>query len=432
MFTSNYQDRSRFFLLAGCLLVLAACSNSSGSIASQNNPPPAQNNPPAAPTTVMVVAGAEDNGDIQNTISWALDPNATSYTVYWSNAPGVTANSSVVVPTFSGTRYVVHSGVDVVAGNNYYYRVRATSAGGDSGLSDEIAATPQAAVTNNALNDVAWNGVDTLVAVGDSGVILGSANATTDPWADVSLAAVPQQLTGVTWEGVNSQFLIVGAGNTVLTGDGTNWNLEDLGNLPGANNLEDAAWIGDKYIVVGNNGTILTSNVDGSAWVEQDPGPNFDNASFNAVAVGNGTIIVVGTNGTILTSVDAVTWDAQALPENNDLNDATWDGSQFVVVGSNDTVLTSPDGLAWTQHIPGTSNINFAAVTQFDAGLPQDPVVGTVGSSGTFVTSPDADPGTIVLTGTTRMLSGMTRVDDGAGTAYFVIVGNDGTVLTAR
>ena len=432
MFTSNYHDRSRFFLLAGCLLVLAACSNSSGSIASQNNPPPAQNNPPAAPTTVMVVAGAEDNGDIQNTISWALDPNATSYTVYWSNAPGVTDASSVVVPTFSGTRYVVHSGVDVVAGNNYYYRVRATSAGGDSGLSDEIAATPQAAITNNALNDVAWNGVDTLVAVGDSGVILGSANATTDPWADVSLAAVPQQLTGVTWESVNSQFLIVGAGNTVVTGDGTNWAQQDLGNLPGASNLEDVAWLGDKYIAVGNNATILTSNIDGSAWEAQDAGPVPGTTSFNAVAANDTTIVVVGTNGTILTSLDTVTWEAQPLPENNDLNDATWDGNQFMVVGSNDTVLTSPDGLTWTQHIPGTSNINLAAVTQYDSGLPQNPAIGAVGSSGTLVLDPDADPGTIVLTGTTRMLSGMTRVDDGAGNAYYVIVGNDGTVLTAR
>ena len=151
----------------------------------------------------------------------------------------------------------------------------------------------------------------------------------------------------------------------------------------------------------------------------------------NAVAANDTRVVVAGTNGTLLASVDTVTWDVQPLAENNDLNDATWDGSQFVVVGSNDTVLTSPDGLTWTQHIPGTSNINFVAVTQFDSGLPQNPTLGTVGSSGTLVIDPAADPGAIVLTGTTRMLAGMTWVDDGAGDAYFVIVGSDGTVLTA-
>jgi hypothetical protein len=49
-----------------------------------------------------------------------------------------------------------------------------------------------------------------------------------------------------------------------------------------------------------------------------------------------------------------------------------------------------------------------------------------------LVFDPDAGPGNIVFTGTTRMLSGMTWVDDGAGTGYFVMVGSDGTVLTAR
>jgi photosystem II stability/assembly factor-like uncharacterized protein len=431
MFTNNHSDRARLVLLAGALLILSACSSSnSGSNVPQNNPPPA--NPPAAPVTVMVFAGDDDSGDIQNTISWALDPNATDYTVFWANAPGVTENSNVVVPTLSGTRYVVHTGVDVVTGNTYYYRVRAGSAGGTSALSDEVAGTPQQSATNNSLNDVAWNGVDRLVAVGDSGVILTSSNATTDSWADVSLATVPQQLTGVTWDNVNSQFLIVGAGNTVVTGDGSNWVQEDLSNLPGADNLQDAAWLGDKYIVVGNNATILTSNVDGSLWEAQDPGPNLGTTAFNAVAANDTRIVVVGTNGTILTSTDNVTWAVQPLAENNDLNDITWDGSQFTVVGSNDTILTSADGLTWTSHIPGTSDINFVAVTQFDSGLVQDPVLCTVGSSGTVVIDPDADPGAIVHTGTNRQLGGVTLVDDGVTPRYLVIVGNDGTVATAQ
>jgi len=434
MTRKNQSRLTKLFAATSLSLMLAACGDSSGSFSQPVDPPiDPPIDPPAAPAdpqNVQVVAGDGDSTEIQNTISWTLDSDVTDYTIYWDNAPGVTENSSVVVPSAAGTRYVVHSDVDVLAGNSYYYRVKASSADGTSNLSVEVAGTPQQAITNNQLNDVAWNGTDTLVAVGDSGVILTSPNGTSDAWTDVSAANVPVPLAGVTWEDVNSQFLVVGASSTVLTGDGSNWVEQDLSNLPGAKNLQDVAWLGDRYIVVGNNGAILTSNADGSSWTEQNAGANLANTSFNAVAYDNNTIVVVGTNGTILDSADAIAWTEQAKPLNNDLNDITWDGSQFVVVGSNDTILTSPDGITWTSHVPGTSDINFVAATQWDSGLPQKPIMGTVGSSGTFVVTPDGDPGVIIRTGTTEQLGGMTWVDDGVAPAYFVIVGNDGTVLT--
>jgi photosystem II stability/assembly factor-like uncharacterized protein len=414
--------------VAVCALtgIIAACGSSSSDGPAFNPPPPTA----GTPDYVQVVAGDGDGSDIQNTISWALDPVATDYTVYWANTPGVTDTSSILAPTFQGTRYVVHSGIDVVAGTAYYYRVQAISAGGASALSAEAAGTPQESATNNQLNDVAWNGTDTLVAVGDSGVILKSPNGLADAWTDASSGNAPQALTGVTWESVNSQFLIVGAGSTVLSGDGSNWTREDLSNIQGAVNLADVAWLGDGYIAVGNNGAIVTSNIDGSAWTLQDAGANVAATSLNAVAENTDRIVVVGTNGTILNSIDGVAWQELPKPLNNDLNDITWDGNQFVVVGSNDTILTSADGVTWTSHIPGTSDINFVAVTQWDSGLPANPVLGTVGSAGTFVVDPDGDPGVIIRTGTTEQLGGMTWVDNGATPAYFVIVGHDGTVLT--
>lgn len=424
---------AKFLAVAGFALLQSSCGGGSSSFVPPVNPPvvpPA--NPPAAPQFVQVVSGDDDSSEIQNTISWTLDANATDYTVYWDNVPGVTENSSVVVPAFAGTRYVVHSDVDVLAGNSYYYRVQANSAAGGSALSNEVAGTPQRSITGRSLNDVAWNGSDTLVAVGDSGVILSSPNGTTDGWVDASLAAVPEPLAGVSWESVNSQFIIVGASSTVLTGDGTNWVQENLNNIAGAKNLQDVAWLGNNYIAVGNNGAIVTSNADGSSWTLQDAGANVANTSFNAVATDGALIVVVGSNGTILDSADAITWNEQAKPLNNDLNDITWDGTQFVVVGSNDTVLTSPDGLTWTQHAPGTSNINFVGATQWDSGLPAIPIHGIVGSSGTFVVDPAADPGTIIRSGTTAQFGAITWVDNGVADPYFMIVGNDGTVLTSQ
>jgi len=427
MFGIQYAKFLSLVVVINLTLILTACSSSSSSNPPVVNPPP----PPAsAPLNVQVVSGDDNSNEIENTISWTLDPAATDYTVYWDNVAGVTENSSVVVPTVQGTRYVTHSGVDVTEGNSNYYRVQADSAGGSSALSNEVAGTPQMSITNNNLNDVAWNGVDALVAVGDSGVIQQSPNGLADGWVDTSAANAPQALTGVTWENVNSQFLIVGAGSTVLSGDGTNWNREDLSNLPGAANLEDVAWLGNRYIAVGNSGTIVTSNGDGSSWTLQDAGANVANTALNAVASNNIQIVVVGTNGTILNSADGIAWTELPNFLNQDLNDITWDGNQFVAVGSNDTILTSPDGTTWTSHVPGTSDINFVAVTQWDSGLPQNPVLGTVGSAGTFVVDPDADPGDIIRTGTTEQLGGMTWVDDGVAPGYFVIVGHDGTVLT--
>jgi hypothetical protein len=413
------------------LLLLAACGGSGDS----SFTPPADGGgggggAPGTPVGVLVVAGDTDSTEVQNTISWLAVADATSYTVYWANASGVTDASSVVVPAAQGARYVVHSDVDVLAGNNYYYKVQANSADGSSALSAEAVGTPQRAITSNQLNDVSFNGTDTVVAVGDSGVIIASPNGTADAWSDVSLAGIPESLAGVTWESVNNQFLIVGAGSTVISGDGANWTQEDLSNLGGAANLQDVAWLGDRYIAVGNNGTILTSNADGSAWAVQDPGVVFGNTAFNAVAYNGNTIVVVGGNGTILTSADAANWQELPPPLNQDLNDITWDGNQFIIVGSNDTVLTSADGAAWTSHIPGTSDINFIAVTHWDAGLPANPVVATVGSSGTFVIGPTADPGAIVYTGTNEQLGGLIWVDDGVAPPYFLMVGNNGTVLT--
>ncbi|MDX2412647.1 MAG: hypothetical protein QNK16_10010 [Woeseiaceae bacterium] len=425
--SKNYINLSTRFAAVSLTFILAACGSSGSSTSPVVVPP---SSPAAAPLNVQVVSGDGNGSEIENTISWTLDSAATDYAVYWDNVPGVTASSSVVVPAAAGSRYVTHSGVDVLAGNSYYYRVQATSAGGASALSAEVTGTPQMSITSNALTDVAWNGIDTLVAVGDAGVILNSPNGLADAWVDASAANVPQALTGVTWEDVNSQFMIVGAGSTVLSGDGSNWNEEDLSTLPGAVNLEDVAWLGDKYIAVGKSGAIVTSNGDGSVWTLRDAGANVATISLNAVARNNDRIVVVGTNGAILNSVDGVTWELLPDFTNNNLNDISWDGSQFSVVGSNDTILTSADGITWTSHIPGTSDINFVAATQWDSGLPLNPVLGAVGSAGTFVVSPDSDPGVIIRTGTTEQLGGMTWVDDGLAPAYFVIVGNDGTVLT--
>jgi hypothetical protein len=199
------------------IVILTACNSNS----SNDDPVIPVFNPSIAPQNVQVVSGDGDSSAVQNTISWTRDPADPDYVVYVDMTSGVDETSNVVISDASGYNYVTHSGADVVAGTTYYYRVQAVSGNASSILSAEVTGTPQQSITNNALNDVAWNGT-ALVAVGDSGVILNSPNGMTDPWIDVS-GSTKNALTGVTWDGVNSQFLIVGAGSTVLTGDGSTW-----------------------------------------------------------------------------------------------------------------------------------------------------------------------------------------------------------------
>ena len=425
MFNLKDNNILKFFTALSLIAILTACSSS-------NDGDSIVFDPAIAPQNVQVVSGDGDSSEVQNTISWTLDPAATSYVVYVGNTPDVTESSSVVVPSAKGFNYVTHSGVDVVAGTTLYYRVKALSGGESSILSDEVTGTPQQSMTNNALNDVAWNGTDTLVAVGAAGVILSSPNGMADGWTDASDASTTNILAGVTWG--SNQFLIVGAGGTVLAGNGITWDPKDLSNLATAPSLEDVAWLGDGYIAVGKNGAIITSDAAGSVWTEQNPGTGFDTTTLNGVASNGTIIVVVGANGTILTSPDSVNWQLQTVPavvDTHSMNDVTWDGKQFGVVGSNDTILTSPDGVDWTRHIPGTSSIAFIAASQWDSSLPANPVLGAVGSAGTFVVSPDATTGFSVPTGTNQQLSGMTWIDN-VTPPYFVMVGNDGTVLTSQ
>ena len=432
MFNRENISILKYFAAFGAVATLVACSDDDAALPVFD--------PTVAPQNVQVVAGDDDSTDtnVQNTISWTRDPAAADYVVYWNNTGDDIDTSSGTVAVADGFSNVVHTGVDVQKGNTYYYKVQALSGAQSSILSDQVAGTPQQSITENNLNDVAWNGTDTLVAVGDSGVIITSPNGTADDWSMVDPAPVTESLAGVTWVNDNNQFLIVGAGLTVLTGDAAGWTLQNLDNIQAgtggnAADLDDVAWVVDRYIAVGKNNTIITSST-GVDWALKNYDEDLINLTLKGVA-GNGDgskVVAVGTNGTMLTSNDkGESWEPVTLVnENNDLNDVTWDGDEFVVVGSDDTIWTSSDGVSWDQFNPQTL-VTFVAVTQWDSSLPADPVLAAVGSAGDFVVTGDT-AGVKIATGTNEQLSGITWVDNGVDPAYFVMVGHNGTVLTSR
>ena len=416
----------QYLIIFGLIGMLSACGGGGGGDYFDPN---------VAPKNVQVVAGDDfDTLTIQNTISWNKVSGATDYRVFWSNTSGTVTTSSSVVGTVSATsNYLTHTGLQ--KGETYYYRVQALDNATGSVLSDEAKGTPQEAITGNNLHDVAWNGSDTLVAVGDGGYIIHSTNGTVDDWSFATtnpVAGSGTTLAGLTWDG--SQFLAVGSGGTILTSaDGDTW-VEQFTNT--SVDLEGIVWTGDHYIVVGGSGNIFTS-VDGINWTSQ----NISNDTLNGVASNKSVLladriaIAVGTNGTLFTSADdGVTWvnRTSIINTNAHLNDVTWDGTQFVVAGSNDTIITSTDGIDWTFQAPSSPDISFIGATQWDSGLPAVMIRGVVGSSGSIYVSVDTAAATWIKvpTGTNQQLEGMTYVDDGVNSPYFVVVGHDGTVLT--
>ena len=92
--------------------------------------------PPSAPTGVAAAPG-----DLKNTISWSAVTGATSYNIYWSTTPGVDTLDSKIAGVTSPYDHTGRAN-----GTTYYYIVTAENAGGESGPSSEVSATPEAPV----------------------------------------------------------------------------------------------------------------------------------------------------------------------------------------------------------------------------------------------------------------------------------------------
>ena len=79
-------------------------------------------------------------GDKQISLTWAAVSGATSYTLYWGSATGVTKGSGTAIT--SATSPYVHKGL--TNGSPYYYVVTATKGATESADSTEATATPKA------------------------------------------------------------------------------------------------------------------------------------------------------------------------------------------------------------------------------------------------------------------------------------------------
>jgi hypothetical protein len=134
---------------------------------------------PAAPTGLTASAG---NGQV--TLSWNASTGAGSYNVYRSTSSGT---ELLVASGISGTGYT-DGGLS--NGTTYYYEVTAVNGNGESALSGEVSATPQAAAAGSAAfvgNDASTQGT-WQAAYGADGYDIGQFGASLPSYATVNIS----------------------------------------------------------------------------------------------------------------------------------------------------------------------------------------------------------------------------------------------------
>ncbi|MDP5274199.1 flagellin N-terminal helical domain-containing protein [Chengkuizengella axinellae] len=190
-----------------------------------------------------------------------------------------------------------------------------------------------------------WNG-EFYIAGGYDGQLLKSYDG--DNWFDPLGYPNGLNIHSINWDGEN--FLITESNHVYTSPDG----VTRIGYYFKNNNggFFDSNFVGGKYITVGDSGLIAVSDSSTGPWNEQISGTS---ELLNSVASNGENYVVVGMNGTILTSVDAINWTDNSNIAVGQINNVIWADNQYIAT-SHSEILTSPDGENWSVH-----NIDFIA-----------------------------------------------------------------------
>jgi len=182
-----------------------------------------------------------------------------------------------------------------------------------------------------------WTG-NRFVAVGEMGSVLVSADG--EDWRFIDNGVTQEDyLRDLLWDG--TRLFAVGWNGWVLTSrdEGETWAGQQLAGNP---NLEAIAWNGSRYVTVGLDGALYTSE-DGDNWQAADAGTE---RHLLALAWGGGRFVTAGFEGYLAESTDGLTWRPLASGTDRILSSAAWGGGRFVVVGHDSTILHFEPGAA--------------------------------------------------------------------------------------
>jgi hypothetical protein len=232
-------------------------------------------------------------------------------------------------------------------------------------------------------------------------------------WAVAIDPGTTNGLFGVTWSG--GLLVVVGLDGTVLTSaDGVNYTAQ----APNAyNTLVDVIWTGKRFVAVGLGGTIMTSP-DGIGWTERKTDPSWE--ALQGVAwSGSKVVATSASKPSVYTSPDGVMWTQVNGVAAQALLDVGWGAGKFVAVGYKGTIVTSPDGAVWTPRVSPSVDDLVSVVWSGNQFV-------VTGLKGTILTSPNGVTWTARVSATTHEINAVAWSG-----SRFVGVVNTGEVVTS-
>jgi len=254
------------------------------------------------PLTGIATIGSGVSSGTRLAVSSTGNVYSSSDGFAWSQL--ATPGNTFTAVTWDGSQFIaIDSGTDIITSTN------------------GISWTPQATGIGPDLNGIASNGTTTVV-VGNNDTMLTSGNLLT--WttptspAPAFIGSGVRNLTGITWNGDDNEFLVVGNVDCILittpstcsqilsgSNDGQSWSTVSAYNYLPGNPLPiallDIAWGGSQYVAVGNSGNVMYSS-NGQAWYFPSSPDNFKILRGISWHGGQGRFIAVGDNGTIVAS----------------------------------------------------------------------------------------------------------------------------------
>ncbi len=201
-----------------------------------------------------------------------------------------------------------------------------------------------------------------------------------------------------------------------------NWHVRQPPVFPTDEGFEGVAYGNGRWVIVGNDGSILSS-VDGAEWTaELNPAAP---ARLDDVVFGGGTFVAVGRSANmLLTSTDGRQWTKQT-PKFSGCNEVIHDGTRFVSVLSGGFVFVSTNGIDWTftHSVPLTYDVGGVA---FGNGRYVEAGYKRTGQPPDLFSSPD-------LSVWTRHDSKLDEnlMNVGFGLGLFIAVGQGGALSTS-
>ena len=122
------------------------------------------------------------------------------------------------------------------------------------------------------------------------------------------------------------------------------------------NYLRGVALMGERFLVVGENGCILWSD-DGNDFQRAQVSPATADW-FEGVAASAQRAVAVGDNGAIYTSTNGTNWTKSTSGTSEWLRGVAFGDGAFVAVGENGTILRSTSGTSWSKTTAGTAHLN--------------------------------------------------------------------------